>query len=105
MSNDTKTPNFIFSSGHPNPIKNGTEGKRFLVVYPEHKSLMIIPQDSETAQVLETLKTGEAMNLQKVANLMGVPSPMIKDGLTQQFLSDLDKYLAETFCSILPKTE
>lgn len=58
----TKTPNFIFASGHPNPIKNGTEEKRFLVVYPE-------------------------------------------DGIKKLHQDNLEKYLAETFCSILPKTE
>jgi hypothetical protein len=67
-----------------------------------HKSIAPIPQDPKTADALETLKTGEAMNLEKVCNLMGTPPGMIKDGLTQQFLSDLDKYLAETFCHILP---
>jgi hypothetical protein len=84
--------NIIFSTGHIQPIKEPLDQRRFIVVFPS---------DPETADALET----QAMNLEKVCNLMGTPPGMIKDGLTQQFLSDLDKYLAETFCSILPKTE
>jgi len=91
-----KHMNIIFATGEIEPIEEPHDQRRFIVV---------LPSDPETTQVLETIKTGEAMNLEKVCNLMGTPPGMIKDGLTQQFLSDLDKYLAETFCSILPKTE
>lgn len=69
------------------------------------KLIAPIPQDQKTADALETLKTGEAMNLEKVCNLMGTPPGMIKDGLTEEFRKDLENYLAETFCRILPNKE
>lgn len=35
----------------------------------------------------------------------GKPLARTNDGLTEEFRKDLENYLAETFCSILPKTE